>query len=487
MSLEKYNNKRDFVETTEPKGKKKKTNSKKLRFVIQYHRARAKHFDFRLEYNGVLLSWALPKGLSLNPKDKRLAVMVEDHPIDYMNFEGVIPKGNYGAGVVEIYDRGYYVPIEDMKEGLKKGNLKFALMGEKHKGIWNLVKTDDKNWILIKSNDEFAQNQKKDLPETKFSKNPFTKTSVMLATLSPSLPRGKDWLFEIKYDGYRIVAYKDQKAVKLITRNGLDYTSKFPRLEKSIQKIAKDVPFVLDGEVVMFDTNGRSDFGLLQSAIRQGKENVCYVAFDILALNGKDLRKTPLIKRKELLEKLLENIEGNIIYSSHIAGKGKEFFNMAKKLNLEGVVAKKANSLYVCARSEDWLKIKCYKRQEFVIGGYTTTDKNKELSALLVGYYKGNEFIYVGKVGTGFSDSLRKSLSNKFKKLVTTTCPFNEDLKQKAVWLNPKFIAEVKFAEITKDGLLRQPTFVGLREDKSPKDVKLEVQNGEWIWQYKNN
>ena len=205
MSLDKYNEKRDFTETKEPQGKKKKSNAKKLKFVIQHHLARAEHYDLRLEHNGVLLSWAVPKGLSTNPKDKRLAVMVEDHPIEYASFEGVIPKGNYGAGVVEIYDKGYYVPIEDIEKGLKKGSIKFFLNGEKLKGVWHLVKTDSKNWLILKSNDEYAEEKTK---ISKSVKNPFTNISVMLATLTNTIPTGKKWLFEIKYDGYRIVAYK---------------------------------------------------------------------------------------------------------------------------------------------------------------------------------------------------------------------------------------------------------------------------------------
>lgn len=475
MSLDKYNEKRDFTETKEPQGKKKKSNTKKLKFVIQHHLARAEHYDLRLEHNGVLLSWAVPKGLSTNPKDKRLAVMVEDHPIDYVSFEGVIPKGNYGAGIVEIFDKGNYIPIEDIEKGLKKGSIKFFLNGEKLKGVWNLVKTDEKNWLAIKSNDKFAEEKTK---ISKNVKNPFDNVFVMLATLTDKIPTGKKWLFEIKYDGYRIIALKDKKSVKLFTRNRVDYSSKFPKIIESLNKISKDIPFVLDGEIVSFDENGRSNFGLLQSSIKKGKGNFVYVVFDLLSLNGKDLRDEELIKRKEYLENLLIKCPTNIMYSTHIIGKGKECFNMAKKFNLEGIMAKKADSTYQGKRSEDWLKIKCYKRQEFVIGGYTTTEKNKTLSAILVGYYKNKKLIFAGKVGTGFSEEIKKELSSKFKKITTNKSPFSETLNLKANWLSPTLVAEIQYTEFTKENVLRQPSFVGLREDKNPKDVKLESGDG---------
>lgn len=475
MSLEKYNEKRNFTKTKEPKGKQKTTKNKKLKFVIQHHLARAEHYDLRLEYNGVLLSWAVPKGLSTNTKDKRLAVMVEDHPLDYAKFEGVIPKGNYGAGVVEIFDKGNYIPIEDIEKGLKKGSIKFFLNGEKLKGVWNLVKTDEKNWLAIKNNDEFAEEKTK---TSKNVKNPFDNVSVMLATLTDKIPTGKKWLFEIKYDGYRIIAFKDKRSVKLFTRNGFDYSSKFPKIIESLKNISKDIPFVLDGEIVSFDENGRSDFGLLQSSIKKGKGNFVYVVFDLLALNGKDLREEQLFKRKEYLENLLVKCPQNIMYSSHIVSKGKEMFNMAKKLNLEGIISKKIDSTYQGKRSEDWLKIKCYKRQEFVIGGYTTTEKNKTLSAILVGYYKNKKLIFAGKVGTGFSEELKKTLATKFKKLTIKESPFSDKLSIKANWLQPTLVAEIQYAEFTKENVLRQPSFIGLREDKNPKDVKLESGNG---------
>ncbi len=467
MSLSEYNKKRNFKSTNEPKGKTRATKTKK--FVVQYHEARAKHFDFRLEHNGVLISWAIPKGLSFNPADKRLAVHVEDHPIDYANFEGVIPKGNYGAGTVEIFDSGNYVPLEDFDKGLKKGHIKIFLQGKKLKGAWSLIKFKENNWFAIKIDDEYTQFERK---ENK--KLPFKKAEVQLATLSNKIPSGKDWIFEIKYDGYRILSFVENKKVKMLTRNGNDYTKKFNDIVDSLKKFDHS-SFVLDGEVVCFDKNGKSDFSLLQNSLKNSKNNLYYCAFDLLALDGEDLRELPLIERKEKLERLLFKAEKNIIYSSHTT-KGKETFAFAKENDLEGVIAKKKQSKYVGKRTEDWLKIKCYARQEFVIAGYTTSAKNNILSALILGYFDKNKLIYVGKVGTGFSEKDKQELVNKFQKSISEKFPFRDEKKiNKVVWLKPKFVAEIQFAELTKDNLLRQPSFIALREDKNAKDVVLEA------------
>ena len=466
MSLKEYNEKRDFSSTSEPKGIKGK--KKANRFVIQYHQARAKHYDFRLEFNGVLLSWAVPKGLSSNPKDKRLAVMVEDHPVSYIDFEGIIPKGNYGAGTVEIFDSGNYLPIEDMAKGLEKGYIKIVLNGERLKGGWSLIRIDKKNWLIVKIEDEYSKSSNK----KKSTKLPFESCTAQLATLTDSIPKGKDWIFEIKYDGYRILSFAEKGKVKLLSRNENDYTSKFKEIASSLKSI-KEESFVLDGEVVSFDENGRSDFGLLQENIKRKKGEFFYVVFDLLALNGEDLRALPLLERKQKLELLLFECDKRIIYSNHVE-KGKESFEFAKKNNLEGIIAKKSSSQYSGKRNEDWLKIKCYLRQEFVIAGYTTSEKNQYLSALILGYYDKNKLVYVGKVGTGFNDKNRKELHQKFQKHIRKTCPFDEKIKENAVWLSTKFVAEVQFAEFTKDKLLRQPSFLGLRDDKVAKDVKLE-------------
>ena len=470
MSLKEYHKKRNFKTTNEPKGKIEKCEEHK--FVVQYHEARAKHYDFRLEHNGVLLSWAVPKGLSKNPKDKRLAVHVEDHPLDYVDFEGIIPQGNYGAGTVEIFDNGTYVPLEDFEKGLKKVHIKFFLNGTKLKGGYSLIKFKENNWFIIKIEDEFAGVEKK-----KNKKIPFKNTPVQLATLTDNIPIGKDWIFEIKYDGYRIISFVENGKVKMLTRNNIDYTKKFNDIAQTLKKIDQN-SFVVDGEIVAFDKNGKSDFGLLQESIKKGNSSLYYCIFDLLSLNGEDLRNLPLIERKAKLERLLFKTENNLIYSSHVDN-GKETFDFAKKNNLEGIIAKKKNSLYAGKRTDDWLKIKCYARQEFVIAGYTTSDKNTVLSALLLGYYKNKKLVYAGKVGTGFDEKDRKDLVDAFQSSIAKDCPFTDKIKvNNAVWLKAKFVAEIQFAEFTKDNLLRQPSFVGLRPDKKAKDVILEVKNG---------
>lgn len=465
-SLKEYNKKRNFSSTNEPKGKLK--NEKAKRFVVQYHQARAKHYDFRLEYNGVLLSWAVPKGLSQNPKDKRLAVMVESHPVDYINFEGIIPKGNYGAGSVEIFDEGEYLPIHDFGKSLKKGHLKFVLNGKKLKGGWSLIKTQNDNWLIVKINDEFVNTKK-----AKSTKLPFQTCSAQLATLTKKIPNGKDWIFEIKYDGYRIISFVENGKAKMVTRNNIDYTKNFKTIAEKLNKIEQE-NFVVDGEIVSFDKNGKSDFSLLQDNIKSGKSNFFYVVFDLLVLNGQDLRHLPLKDRKAKLERLLHRTDDCVIFSSHVDN-GKESFSFAKANNLEGIIAKKTTSLYSGTRGADWLKIKCYNRQEFVIAGYTTSEKNQLLSSLILGYYQNNKLKFAGKVGTGFSDKTKFELLKTFKQLIKKTCPFLEKQKIKnCIWLSPKLVVEIQFAEFTKDNILRQPSFIALRKDKDAKDVKLE-------------
>lgn len=470
MSLKEYNKKRNFNNTKEPIGTKQKSSIR--RFVIQYHEARTKHYDFRLEHNGVLLSFAVPKGLSMNPKDKRLAVMVEDHPIDYINFEGIIPKGNYGAGTVEIYDKGEYIPLDNIDQGLKKGLLKFILNGNKFKGEWSLINTEENKWLIIKGEDEYSSKGIK----KKKTKIPFKNCSIQLATLTNSLPKGKDYIYEIKYDGYRIIAYVENKKVKLLSRNNNDYTNKFQNLSKSLKEIEQD-SFVLDGEVVAFDSKGKSDFGLLQESIKNNENRLYYVAFDLLYLNGQDLRTLPLIERKNKLERLLFKSNDYLIYSQHV-DKGKECFEFAKENNLEGIIAKRIDSKYLGRRTNDWLKIKCYLRQEFVIGGYSTSSKNELISALFLGYYDDKKLIYVGKVGTGFSENIKKELYLLFQKNIRKTSPFFKKIEENnAIWLRPIFVAEIQFTEFTKDKLLRQPSFIGLRKDKNAKEVFLEYKN----------
>ena len=461
MRLKEYNAKRNFDVTTEPKGKIDKKRRK--RFVIQFHRASHDHYDFRLEHEGVLVSWAVPKGLSENKKDKRLAIKVEDHPISYIDFKGVIPKGQYGAGTVEIFDKGTYLCLTSLKEGLKNGSFKVDLNGKKLVGRWAFVKMEGDNWLAIYEG--------KSAP-----KNPFNKVEMELATLSKQIPSGKDWLFEIKYDGYRIVSFIENNKVSFKTRNNVDYTLKLPSLKQDLIFLGKNKSMVLDGEVVMFDKNGKSDFSLLQEEIKFDESKLCYVVFDILALNGEDLRNIPLKQRKNILKEALKSAPKNIIFSDFIIGKGKSCFNAVKKLGLEGIVAKKLNSFYIGKRTEDWLKIKCYLRQEFVIGGFQTTEKNDKLSSLLLGYFKEGKLIYVGKTGTGFTETIKEELSKKFKVLLSKTCPFEKNINlESATWLKPKLVCEVQFTELTNSNLLRQASFIALREDKEAKDIKLEV------------
>ena len=461
MRLKDYNTKRNFAKTTEPKGTVK--NSKQKRFVIQLHNASHLHYDFRLEHNGVLLSWAIPKGLSKDKKIKRLAIMVEDHPISYINFEGTIPKGEYGAGTVEVWDKGVYSCPTSLKNGLKNGNFKVDLKGEKLNGRWAFIKIENNNWLVIY--------------EGKVAnKNPFKQVAVELATLSNKIPTGNDWAFEIKYDGYRIVCFIEDKSLRFITRNNINYTKKFPSLKNDLLSISNGKSMVLDGEVVVFNESGKTDFGALQEAIKFDENKICYVVFDILALNGEDLREKPLKERKEILKDVLNNSSKTIILSDYIIGKGKECYNAVKKLGLEGIVAKKLNSAYIGKRTEDWLKIKCYLKQEFVIGGYQTSENNEKLSAILLGYYNNNKLYYVGKTGTGFSEKTKEELNKKFKNLIIKKCPFekNTELK-KSIWVKPELVCEIQFAELTKQNILRQASFLGLREDKNAKSVILEV------------
>lgn len=479
MSLEKYISKRDFSKTNEPLTGKSKKDKTKI-FVIQFHQARNDHYDFRLEFNGVLISWAVPKGLSTKKAEKRLAVKVEDHPFDYANFEGVIPPKQYGAGKVEIWDKGVYTPNGSIRNGLKNGKISVNLFGEKLKGSWALVKMQDDNWLVIKEGDKVSFNsthpKKGTQTPTKF---PFQKTDVQLCTLTDKIPVGKDWLFEIKYDGYRIISYVDKAKVTLKTRSNLDYTSKLPTISQSLAEYFKNNQVVLDGEIVSFDKKGRSDFGLLQQVLKNGENNICYVIFDILALNGKNLKSKTLIERKKILLSLFKNKADNLLLTDYVIDKGKECFKLAQKNKLEGIVAKKINSVYSGKRTSDWLKIKCYLRQELVILGYTTTTKNKKLGAILLGYYDKQKLVYLGKAGTGFTDQTRKQLNSLFKKIEIKNPKIAniEQVEEGAIWIKPKYVAEIQFAEITKDNLLRQASFVGLRDDKKPKEIKLEYKH----------
>lgn len=461
MTLSEYNKKRNFAVTSEPKGKKDKSKGK--RFVVQFHRARRDHYDFRLEEDGVLISFALPKGFSYDSRDKRLAVHVEDHPLEYINFEGRIPKGEYGAGTVEVFDKGRYEADGKISEGIEKGEFKVTLYGEKLKGRWAFVHFKEDNFLAICEDGKIEKEVQNKLP--------FDDTSVQLASLTKRVPSGKNYIFEIKYDGYRVLSYIEKGKVKLKSRNGKDFTKKFAVIAEELEKSFKNKAIVLDGEVVVFDKNGRSDFSMLQDSVKKGKNNFSYVVFDILALN-EDTRSMPLLERKNLLETLSKFFTPNIILSEYVLGNGKECFEVAKKLGLEGVVAKKIDSKYSGTRNDDWLKIKCYHRQEFVVGGYSL--HGGRLSSLLLGYYKGDSLVYIGKVGTGFSERLKSEIERKLSKIKTKNSSFSNCQEKEAVFVVPKYVAEVQYAEITRAKLLRQASFIALCTDKEAKEVVLE-------------
>jgi bifunctional non-homologous end joining protein LigD len=501
--LEEYNRKRNFEKTREPEGVSE-TPEGQLKFVVQHHIARRDHFDFRLEWDGVLLSWAVPKGPSYNVRDKRLAVQVEEHPLEYRNFEGLIPKGEYGGGTVMLWDEGLWEPLSDVSEGLRTGSLKFVLKGRRLKGKWALVRMKakageaEKNWLLLKEKDEYAQasdgiaefttsvrtgRTMKEIEagtEQKFKRNPFNQTDVQLAELVNTAPEGNEWLYEVKYDGYRIVAFLEGNSVRLMTRNDQNYTDRFPGIASSLFDWAAGRAMVLDGEMAVTDAQGRTDFQALQNYMRQpmGK-NLTYIIFDLLALDGEDLRGRRLIDRKETLEALMKDCPKKLHYSQHIRGNGKENFLAACRAGLEGIVGKKADSVYSGTRNGDWIKLKCDKRQEFVIGGYTLSDKKTSgISSLLLGVYEGEELVYAGRAGTGLSARSVTELEKHFKNLKRDASPFKHApqarTNERITWLEPQLVAEIKFAQWTQENLLRQASFKGLRTDKDPKKVRKE-------------
>ena len=514
--LEQYNQKRDFEKTWEPEGRKKdkhiltEKSGKHLKFVVQHHLARKDHFDFRLEWNGLLLSWAVPKGPSFNPRDKRLAIQVETHPLEYRNFEGTIPKGEYGGGIVLLWDEGYWESVSDIDKQFNEGSLKFVLNGKRLKGQWSLVRLKAKeneknidNWLLIKEKDEYSKTSYEisnyttsirtgrtmteinNGEDEKVSKNPISHVDVQLAKLINEIPDGEEWLYELKYDGYRILAFVENNNARLITRNDNDFTNRFKDIATSLTDWAAGRAMILDGEMVITDEKGKTDFQALQNYLKNPKvKELTYIIFDILALNGEDLREYPLTQRKEILETLMKDAPENLYCSNYVKGKGKESFIVACKLNLEGIVGKKSDSVYSGTRNGDWIKMKCDNRQEFVIGGYTLSDKkNSGISSLLLGVYEDNNFIYAGRAGTGLTECSMKELEEKFQKIIIKVSPFIDNLKfkknEKITWIKPVMIAEIKFAEWTEENLLRQASFKGLRTDKNPKDVKMEKVDNE--------
>jgi bifunctional non-homologous end joining protein LigD len=533
MTLKIYNKKRDFSKTSEPKGKVNKKTSKKKLFLIQKHAASHLHYDFRLELNGVLLSWAVPKGPSFDPSIKRLAMQTEDHPLAYGSFEGTIPKGEYGGGTVMLWDTGEWISEdENPTAAYRKGHLRFTLKAKKLKGSWNLIrfKTDEKKaaWFLIKSKDKFAKKNfdvtvkepnsavsglsmeeiaensentwtskklkksspkkaaiKKVIPKKKLQ----VKTSAMpravtpqLCTLVASPPEGAGWLHEIKLDGYRMLTFINDKKIKLISRNKKDWTSKFENVVTVLKKLSSK-NLILDGEIVLLDKDSKSNFQLLQNSLsveNTKKPSYVYYVFDILYYDQYNLKPLPLVERKELLKKLLLKLKNKTIrYSEHIEGSGDKIFKKSCQLGLEGIICKDATSPYIELRSKSWLKVKCIKRQELIICGYTKPQGSRmHFGALLLGFYNQNhELTYCGNVGTGFTQKSLKDIYTLFQKNISKTNPFstNPPGYKSAVWLKPNIVCEVEFTEWTNEGSLRHPSFKGLRFDKKASKIIKET------------
>jgi len=524
MSLKKYRQKRDFKKTTEPKGSTLKSKKTGLLYIIQKHAASHLHYDFRLELNGVLLSWAVPKGPSLDPSVKRLAMHVEDHPLEYGSFQGIIPKGQYGGGTVMLWDKGEWIPEdEDTDAAYHKGDLTFVLKGKKLKGRWKLIRINknDKTWLLMKLKDKYAKKDyditveqpnsvnngqsldeiaedsnkvwskeglktlKKKVKKIKFpeinlpAKSMLSSIHPELATLVDNPPEGNNWIHEIKFDGYRLIVYKKDKNVKIFTRNQNDWTSKFPSIAAEVRKLPiKNL--ILDGEVVVLDDKQKSNFQLLQNSIKENTAEFIYYIFDLLYFDKYRLTELPLIERKKILQILLEQYGSSILrYSDDIAGSGKVVFSKACELGLEGIISKDINSTYSQTRSKQWLKTKCIKRQEFVIGGFQASERRKYFKSLMLGTFnKEKGFVYNGNVGTGFTQASLKEVHSLLSKHITDSLPFTKipPGSKTATWVKPVVVCEVEFTEWTQDGTLRHPSFKGIRLDKPAKNIKKEIE-----------
>jgi bifunctional non-homologous end joining protein LigD len=553
MALQRYRDKRNFEITPEPRGLVVPRARKSLSFVIQKHSASHLHYDFRLELNGVLLSWAVPKGPSLDPADKRFAMHVEDHPIEYGSFEGIIPAKQYGGGTVLLWDRGTWIPKGDPDEGYAKGHLKFELDGQKLHGGWTLIKTrgskyggksGDKAWLLIKETDSFARHGHearivdeapksvlsgrslediaehrervwnsnrsveanvrsgavRDVREAK-TKPPArgkrkigpsaivgarvaklsSSLSPMLATLVDETPAGDDWVHEIKYDGYRMLCRIDKGKVTVFSRSGKEWTGALGGIADAVAALGIGSAW-LDGEVAVVDDRGQTSFQALQNALSDpADQRLVYFVFDLLYLDGYDLQGVTLVERKALLRKLIPESAASLRFSADVHGSGEEFFKQACALGLEGAVSKRADSTYRGgARTGDWIKVKCGKRQEMVIGGFTDPQGSRSgFGALLLGVYVADgSLCYSGKVGTGFNDRILASLRARLDKLAQSSSAFANPprgYEAKGVhWVKPQLVAEVAFTEWTEDGTLRHPSFQGLREDKKATDVVRE-------------
>ena len=523
--LDIYNDKRDFTRTAEPRGRKAKKTGRS--FVIQKHAATRLHYDLRLEMEGVLKSWAVTKGPSLVAGEKRLAVHVEDHPLDYATFEGTIPKGNYGAGAVIVWDRGEWVPVGG---AYAEGKLEFELKGEKLSGRWHLVRMRGKrgerreNWLLIKSDDAAArpdnapdilterpesvktgrtvedvaegagEKPKPAKPKARPSRArdtdapaPRAKQAPMpdfiepaLATLKPAPPTGEKWLHEVKFDGYRLQARLDGQDARLLTRSGLDWTDRFgPDIPDALRALPADQA-IIDGELVVESGAGASDFPALQADLSAGrKDRFVFYAFDLMHLNGYDLRDVPLIARKGLLEDLMGTGPGQVRYSSHFGETGAMVLRHACRLSLEGIISKEADTPYRSGRGKSWIKSKCSARQEFVVAGYVpSTTSDKLVGSLVLGVFEGGRLDYVGRVGTGFSAAVAEDLRSRLEPMRIDESPFaprlTADEARGVRFVRPDLVAEVEFRAWTADGLLRHASFRGLREDKPATEVVRE-------------
>jgi len=522
-SLQEYNRKRDFSRTAEPAGEV--ADKRGRSFVVQKHAATRLHYDFRLEHEGVLWSWAVRSGPSLNPAEKRLAVRTEDHPLNYGGFEGTIPKGEYGGGTVMLWDRGTWEPLHDPAAGIKEGMLHFLLHGERLNGGFALVRMRGRpnekreNWLLIKERDETADERDEILEKNMtsvasgrsmeeiaegnsavwHSNAPAAKGAaparqtrktkarglalpkfrpVQLATLVESPPQGDDWLHEFKYDGYRCLIAANGSEVRAYTRNEQDWTAKFRPVVEAFE--AMDLAgSLIDGEIVAFAPDGRPDFSTLQKTLKDGGR-LDFFAFDLLVEEGRDITAKPLLERKERLRALLAGLpeQGLIHYSDHIVGNGEAVFSKVCGAGHEGIVSKQADAPYRGTRTKSWLKVKCTRRQEYVIGGWTKSDKRRGFRSLLVGTWDDGKLVYAGRVGTGFDDAALEDLGGRFKKLARKDSPFEalpREIRRGAQFVEPKLVAEIAYTELTADGILRHPSYLGLREDKPAREVKREV------------
>jgi bifunctional non-homologous end joining protein LigD len=521
--LHEYERKRRFGVTPEPRGGA--LPGERRRFVVQKHDARRLHYDFRLELDGVLKSWAIPKGPSYDPKEKRLAVHVEDHPVEYADFEGVIPEGQYGAGAVLVWDFGTWEPIGDARRAYAQGRLHFRLHGARLAGEWVLARmggaaagANKENWLLLKVNDAVAREhaqtdgaaRETDSQETSVlsgrtlaqialapdatwssggqigaptppaSGAPFPAAlEPQLATLVERPPRGNGWLHEIKFDGYRTLARVHQGTVQLISRNGKDWTDRFGAVARAIAALPLRDGW-LDGEVTVMEPDGRTSFGALQRALSEKRDvDLVYFLFDLLYRDGADLRALPLTRRKAALADLLAgNTAPALRLGEHVIGEGDHVWREACRLGLEGVVCKRADAPWRPGRGRDWVKVKCLRRQEFVIGGFSApAGARSGFGALLVGVYERDRLIYTGRVGTGYDEQTLRDLHARLVPLATPSSPFTNAVPKgrgTVTWVRPELVAEVAFAEWTRDGILRQPVFQGLREDKPPREIGRE-------------